>query len=94
MSPHATSTLLVSLRVAAFATLAVLPPGALLGLLMARTARVAFEGVDPRLEAMAGTLGSAPARVLLEVTLPPARRGLLAGAVLGFSRRLRSSGRR
>ena len=56
--------------------------------LVARTARLAFEEIDPRLESMARTLGMAPARVLLEVTLPLAKRGLLAAAVLGFSRAL------
>jgi molybdate transport system permease protein len=56
--------------------------------LVARTARVAFEQVDPRLEGLARTLGLTPARVLLRVTLPLARRGLLAAAILGFSRAL------
>ncbi len=56
--------------------------------LVARTARVAFEEVDPRLEAMARTLGSGPLRTFFEVTVPLARRGLLAAAVLGFSRAL------
>lgn len=56
--------------------------------LVVRTARVAFEEVDPRLEAMARTLGMRRARVLLRVTLPLARRGLFAAAVLGFSRAL------
>ncbi len=56
--------------------------------LVARTARVAFEQVDPRLESLARTLGLSPARVFLRVTLPLARRGLLAAAILGFSRAL------
>jgi molybdate transport system permease protein len=56
--------------------------------LVARTARVAFEQVDPRLEGLARTLGLSPGRVLLRVTLPLARRGLLAAAILGFSRAL------
>jgi len=54
--------------------------------LVARTARVAFEEVDPRLEAMSRTLGQGPAGTFLRVTLPLARRGLTAAAVLGFSR--------
>ena len=37
---------------------------------------------------MARTLGSGPARTFVEITLPLARRGLLAAAVLGFSRAL------
>lgn len=56
--------------------------------LVVRTARVAFEEVDPRLEAIARTLGLGPARTFVEVTFPLARRGLLAAAVLGFSRAL------
>jgi molybdate transport system permease protein len=56
--------------------------------LVARTARVAFDGVDPRLTGMARTLGLGSLRALAEVTLPLARRGLLAAAVLGFTRAL------
>ena len=56
--------------------------------LVVRTARIAFEGVNPRLEAMGRTLGMGPLRVLWEITLPMARRGLLASGVLGFSRAL------
>jgi molybdate transport system permease protein len=56
--------------------------------LVVRTARVAFEEVDPRLEGMARTLGLGPWRAFQEVTLPLARRGLAAAAVLGFSRAL------
>jgi molybdate transport system permease protein len=56
--------------------------------LVARTARVAFEGVDPRLEGMARTLGYGPARSFMEITVPLARRGLLAATVVGFSRAL------
>lgn len=56
--------------------------------LVVRTARVAFEEVDPRLEGMARTLGLGPARTFRRVTLPLARRGLAAAAVLGFSRAL------
>ncbi len=56
--------------------------------LVVRTARIAFEGVNPRLESMGRTLGMGPLRVLWEITLPLARRGLLASGVLGFSRAL------
>lgn len=56
--------------------------------LVVRTARLAFEEVDPRLEAMARTLGLGPLRAFAEVTLPLARRGLAAAAVLGFTRAL------
>jgi molybdate transport system permease protein len=54
--------------------------------LIVRTARVAFEGVDPRLEMMARTLGHGPLRTFLATTLPLASRGLLAAAILGFIR--------
>lgn len=56
--------------------------------LVARTARGAFEGVDPRLELMARTLGMSRQRTFARVTLPLARRGLLAAAALGFGRAL------
>jgi len=56
--------------------------------LVVRTARVAFEGVNPRLEAMGRTLGMGPLRVFRKVTLPLARRGLVASGILGFSRAL------
>jgi len=56
--------------------------------LVARTARVAFDEVDGRLEGVARTLGLGRVRTFVEITLPLARRGLLAAAVLGFSRAL------
>jgi molybdate transport system permease protein len=56
--------------------------------LVTRTARIAFEEVDPRFEAMARTLGLSRLSTLFAVTLPLARRGLLAAAILGFSRAL------
>lgn len=56
--------------------------------LVVRTARVAFEEVDPRLEAIARTLGLSPRATFFAVSLPLARRGLLAAAILGFSRAL------
>ena len=56
--------------------------------LVVRTARLAFEQVDPRLEAMARTLGLGPLRSFIAITLPLAGRGLLAAATLGFSRAL------
>ena len=54
--------------------------------LVVRTARVAFEGVDPRLEALARTLGIHPLAVFFRHTLPLASRGLAAAAILGFTR--------
>ncbi|HVU18516.1 MAG TPA: molybdate ABC transporter permease subunit [Candidatus Didemnitutus sp.] len=56
--------------------------------LLVRTARVAFEGVNPRLEQVARTLGASPTRTWWTVTLPLARHGLLASAVLAFARAL------
>ncbi len=54
--------------------------------LVVRTARIAFESVDPRLESMARTLGKRPTTVFLTITLPLAARGLLAAGILGFTR--------
>ncbi|HJO02531.1 MAG TPA: molybdate ABC transporter permease subunit [Acidobacteriota bacterium] len=54
--------------------------------LVIRTARVTFEGIDPRLEMMARTLGHSRSDAFLRYTIPLARRGLLAAAILGFTR--------
>ena len=56
--------------------------------LLVRSARTAFEEVDPRLVGFARTLGSGPAEAFLRVTLPLAWRGILAGVALAFSRAL------
>ena len=56
--------------------------------LLVRSARTAFEEVDPRLVGVAKTLGCGPVRAFLRITLPLARRGILAGVVLAFSRAL------
>jgi molybdate transport system permease protein len=56
--------------------------------LVARTARVAFEGVEPRLERMGHSLGLSRSQVLRRITLPLARRGVLAALALGFGRAL------
>ena len=53
-----------------------------------RTARAAIENVDSRLEAAARVAGLPEWRVAASVTLPMARRGLLAGVALGFARAL------
>ena len=72
-----------------FTWLAVVVAGAVMGLpLLVRTARAGFEQVDRRYEQIAATLGAGPARVFLTVSLPLARRGVLAGSLLGFSRAL------
>jgi molybdate transport system permease protein len=54
--------------------------------LVVRTARVSFEGVDPRYEQMARTLGHGRVATFARFTLPLAARGLVAAAILGFTR--------
>lgn len=56
--------------------------------LAVRTARISFEAVDPRLEVMARTLGWSGGETFLRVTLPLAARGLIAAAILAFTRAL------
>jgi molybdate transport system permease protein len=56
--------------------------------LFVRSARSSFEEIDPRLPAVARTLGRGPFLTFLEVELPLAWRGVLAGAVLAFARGL------
>ena len=56
--------------------------------LLVRQARTAFEEVDPRLPALARTLGCGRMGAFFRVTLPLARRGVLSGTVLAFSRAL------
>jgi molybdate transport system permease protein len=56
--------------------------------LLVRSARTAFEEVDPRLLGLARTLGCGPVQAFFRVTLPLAWRGVLAGTVLAFARAL------
>ena len=56
--------------------------------LLVRTARVAFEEVNQRLEQVALSLGARPFRVFSTITLPLARRGIIAGFILAFARAL------
>jgi len=56
--------------------------------LLVRTARVAFERVDPLLEKTARTLGAGRFRVFFTVTLPLASGGVIGGALLAFARAL------
>jgi len=56
--------------------------------LLVRSARVAFEEVPARLESMARTRGAGPWDAFWSVSLPLARRGLVAGGVLAFARAL------
>lgn len=53
-----------------------------------RTSRAAIEEVDPRLESVLRVSGYPEWKVALHVTLPVARRGILAGVALGFARAL------
>lgn len=54
--------------------------------LMVRAMRIAFAGVDARLEEAARTLGAGPLDAFFTITLPLARHGVIAGAVLAFAR--------
>ncbi|MDY7095767.1 MAG: molybdate ABC transporter permease subunit [Acidobacteriota bacterium] len=73
----------------AFTGLAVVLAGGVMALpLLVRTARGALEEVDPRLLAVARTLGRGPAATFFEVQLPLAWRGILGGVVLAFGRAL------
>ena len=51
-----------------------------------RFSRVAIAGVDPRLEQAARAMGLPRWRVLTQVTLPLARRGIVSGISMGFGR--------
>ncbi len=77
----------------AFTTFAASLASAIVALpLIVRTFVVALDGVDPRLELAARSLGSGPWRVLVTVTIPLAYRGLLAGVLIGFVRALSEFG--
>ncbi len=56
--------------------------------LMVRAMRLAFSAVDPRLEQAARTLGAGPWDTFFRITLPLARNGVIAGAILAFARAL------
>ena len=56
--------------------------------LVARSVRAGIEQVDRRFEQIAATLGAGPFRIVRTITLPLASRGIIAGAILGFSRAL------
>ena len=67
---------------------AVLAGGVVAFPLFVRPMRTALEAVDPRLEAMARSLGLSPLRAFVQVTLPLAARGIGAGVLLGMGRAL------
>jgi molybdate transport system permease protein len=56
--------------------------------LLVRSARVAFEEVNPRLEQIARTLGAGSWRVFFTITVPLASRGIIGGMLLAFARAL------
>jgi molybdate transport system permease protein len=56
--------------------------------LMVQSARAAIANVDQVLENAARTLGSSELEILWRVTLPLARRGVIAGLILGGARAL------
>ena len=62
--------------------------------LMVRAIRLTFQGIDPRLEMAARSLGASPLRSFLTVSLPLARRGLIGGVSWDSPGALGSSGRR
>jgi molybdate transport system permease protein len=73
----------------AFTTAAAVIAGAVMGFpLLVRAVRLAFQGVDPRLYQAARSLGAGRLDAFFSVSLPLARNGVIAGAVLAFARAL------
>jgi molybdate transport system permease protein len=56
--------------------------------LLVRSVRTSFAEVNVRLEQIAATLGASPFRIFLFITIPLAYKGIVAGALLAFSRAL------
>jgi molybdate transport system permease protein len=56
--------------------------------LLVRSVRTSFADVNVRLEQIAATLGASPLKIFFVVTMPLAYRGIVAGALLAFSRAL------
>jgi molybdate transport system permease protein len=56
--------------------------------LLVKSARAALESVDRTVENAARTLGASEARIFLQVTLPLAKRSILAATVFAFARAL------
>lgn len=54
--------------------------------------RAAFDRVHPKYEAVARSLGGSPPRVFFTVTLPMAKKGIVAGAILAFTRAMAEFG--
>tara|TARA_Y100000590_G_scaffold192024_1_gene218361 strand:+ start:5306 stop:5977 length:672 start_codon:yes stop_codon:yes gene_type:complete len=60
--------------------------------LMVRTMEVAFQGVDSRLELASRSLGATRWKTFLYITIPMAYKGIIAGALVGFTRGLAEFG--
>ena len=56
--------------------------------LLVRSVRIAFEQINPRLEQIGRTLGASNLRVFFTISMPLARRGIIAGMILAFARAL------
>lgn len=56
--------------------------------LLVRSVRTSFSEVNPRLEQIAATLGASNWRIFFVITIPLAFKGIVAGALLAFSRAL------
>ena len=56
--------------------------------LLVRSVRTSFADVSPRLEQIAATLGASPLKIFFIITMPLAYKGIIAGAMLAFSRAL------
>lgn len=54
--------------------------------IMINTAREGFNAINPRLEQVAQTLGASPMKVFFTITLPLARRSIMTGALMMWSR--------
>ncbi len=51
-----------------------------------RAVKLTFDGIDPRIEHVAMTLGCTPAGAFFRVALPMARRGIIVGGILIWTR--------
>jgi len=60
--------------------------------LMVRTMEVAFQGVDNRLEWASRSLGASRGKTFFYITVPMAYKGIIAGALVGFTRGLAEFG--
>jgi molybdate transport system permease protein len=56
--------------------------------LLVRSVRTSFAEVNLRLEQIAASLGASPLRIFFTITIPLAYKGIVAGALLAFSRAL------